>query len=300
MTDCSRIRTLLSDYMDGALDPKEKELAEEHLRTCSACREELDALKALAKGLGSLESVNAPADFLDQLHHRMERPPKLSRIREWLFYPLQVKIPLQLAGAAVLALLIFSILPLQQSSLKLSSKPVQENKDAAYVTDEAKGMLKPAQSPEALTQETTAPGAAKQTMEVTLHLKKQIHAKAGTAELSSAQVPAQPALSEKHKRKLAARAPLQEDKNEEAVETRPEAVSSITAAIEAAQGKVLSIDHDQQTGRPESIHAEMPAEEVPLFYEKLKELGDLQLSPETGTQKGSGLVHVKIKLIVSP
>ena len=102
MMDCSEIRNSLSEYLDDALDAKAKALADEHLRTCPACREELDSLKSLVKGIGSLESVKAPADFLDRLHQRMERPSKISQMREWLFYPLRVKIPLQLAGAAVI------------------------------------------------------------------------------------------------------------------------------------------------------------------------------------------------------
>ena len=94
MMDCSEIRMLLSEYLDDALDEKAKARVDEHLRTCAACQKELDSLKALVKGIGSLESVKAPADFLDQLHKRMERRSKISEIWEWLFYPLRVKIPL--------------------------------------------------------------------------------------------------------------------------------------------------------------------------------------------------------------
>ena len=95
MMDCPEIRRLLSEYLDDALEAKGKALADEHLSTCVACREDLDSLKKLVKGIGSIDSLKAPADFLDQLHRRIGRTSKISKIRDWLFYPLRVKIPHQ-------------------------------------------------------------------------------------------------------------------------------------------------------------------------------------------------------------
>jgi len=295
MTDCSEIRNLLSEYLDDALDAKAKALADEHLRTCPACRKELDSLKTLVKGIGSLESVKAPADFLDRLHKRMERPSKISQMREWLFYPLRVKIPLQLAGAAVIALILFSILPLQQSSLKLHSKPEQEKKaeDTAYYADESRGAGRAA----APVQKAVTPEPAKVTREVALNLKRQVRTKAATAEPSAAQAPASPAVQEMQRQKLAARAPAKEDKKEEALEKESESVLSINKAIEAAKGKALSVEYHRQTGRPEFVHAEIPAGQLPIFYAKLRELGDLQVSPETGTEKDSDTVQITIRIV---
>ena len=295
MTDCSEIRNLLSEYLDDALDAKAKALADEHLRTCPACRKELDSLKTLVKGIGSLESVKAPADFLDRLHQRMERPSKISQMREWLFYPLRVKIPLQLAGAAVIALILFSILPLQQSSLKLHSKPEQEKKaeDTAYYADESRGAGRAA----APVQKAVTAEPAKVTREVALNLKRQVRTKAAPAEPSEAQAPASPAVQEMQRQKLAARAPAKEDKKEEALEKESESVLSITKAIEAAKGKALSVEYHRQTGRPEFVHAEIPAGQLPIFYAKLRELGDLQVSPETGTEKDSDTVQITIRIV---
>lgn len=295
MTGCPEIRNLLSEYLDDALDAKAKALADEHLRTCPACREELDSLKTLVKGIGSLESVKAPADFLDRLHKRMERPSRISQMREWLFYPLRVKIPLQLAGAAVIALILFSILPLQQSSLKLHSKPEQEKKteDTAYYADESRGAGRAA----APVQKAVTPQPAKVTREVALNLKRQVRTKAATAEPTAAQAPASPAVQEMQRQKLAARAPAKEDKKEEALEKESESVLSINKAIEAAKGKALSVEYHRQTGRPEFVHAEIPAGQLPIFYAKLRELGDLQVSPETGTEKDSDTVQIKIRIV---
>jgi hypothetical protein len=225
----------------------------------------------------------------------MERPARISAIWEWLFYPLRVKIPLQLAGAAVMALILFSILPLQPPSLKLHSKSEQEKKaeDTAYDADESKG----AGGAAALVQKAVTPEPAKVTREVALNLKKQMRAKAATAEPSAAQAPASPAIQEMQRQKLAARAPAQEDKKEEALERESESVLSITKAIEAAKGRALSVEYHRQTGRPEFVHAEIPAGQLPIFYAMLRELGDLQVSPETGTEKDSDTVQITIRIV---
>jgi hypothetical protein len=324
MMDCSEIRTLLSEYLDDALDENAKARVDEHLRTCPACQKELDSLKAFVKGIGSLESVKAPADFLDQLHKRLERRSRISEVWERLFYPLRVKIPLQLAGAAVMAIIIFSILPLQQPSLKLPSKPEQVKKaeDAANYADESKEG-KSAARPEALVQKAAPGGVSKdkdsgksavrseslvqrattrepvkdkEIRELTLNLKQHVLAKA-SPEPPGAPVPASPAAAGMQRQKLATRAPAQEDKKEDALEKEPDPVFSITKAIEAAKGKVLSVDYNPQTGLPESIHAEMPDGEISRLYEKLRELGELQVSPGTGAGKDSDLVPIKIRLI---
>jgi hypothetical protein len=325
MTDCAEIRNLLSEYLDNALDAKAKALADEHLHTCPACREELDSLRALVKELGSIESVKAPADFLDQLHKRMERPSKRSTVREWLFYPLRVKIPLQLAGAAVVALIIFSILPLQQPSVRQYSKSEQETKAGgrAYDMDESKGTKpagrsdapvksaapreiaqerdagKPTASSEPLVRKaaTPAPVKDKKTWEMTLNLKKHFLPKAATAEPSAAQAPASPAVHDMQRQKLAAGTPVQEDKKEEKMKKEIDPVLSITKAVEAAKGTVLAVDHHPHSGRPGFVQAEIPAGQLPILYEKLRELGELQAPPVTLNEKNSDLVPIKIRLI---
>jgi hypothetical protein len=99
------------------------------------------------------------------------------------------------------------------------------------------------------------------------------------------------------RQKLAARAPAKEDKKEEALEKESESVLSINKAIEAAKGKALSVEYHRQTGRPEFVHAEIPAGQLPIFYAKLRELGDLQVSPETGTEKDSDTVQITIRIV---
>ena len=66
-------------------------------------------MKSLVHDLQNLEAVKAPDDFLSQLHERMDRRFDFSAFISVLFRPFRIKIPLQLATAAVMALLIFTI-----------------------------------------------------------------------------------------------------------------------------------------------------------------------------------------------
>jgi hypothetical protein len=122
--DCEEIREHLSAYVDDLLVAEGKARVEEHLSSCKACQQELASLKALVRELGSLESVKPPKDFLDRLNERIEARSWFPRILRTLFRPMRVKIPLEFAGAVVVAILVFVVLQTQKEELGLKQAPV--------------------------------------------------------------------------------------------------------------------------------------------------------------------------------
>ncbi|MFA5840183.1 MAG: hypothetical protein WC890_05980 [Candidatus Margulisiibacteriota bacterium] len=62
--------------------------------------------KKIINALRSLKREKAPADFLSSVHARIEKRSHLAEIINAIFQPLQIKIPLQLAGAALTIMLI--------------------------------------------------------------------------------------------------------------------------------------------------------------------------------------------------
>jgi hypothetical protein len=122
---CARIKKLLSDYVDGILDEEDAGLLEVHLADCRRCQKELVSLRALVSELNQLESVKAPPDFLDQLHQRLASHSPLKEIIRKLFYPLRIKIPLELATAAALAVLIISIISVQSPEKSIIRMPAE-------------------------------------------------------------------------------------------------------------------------------------------------------------------------------
>ena len=125
--ECARVKELLSEYIDGSLDALVGAAVKDHVSICNGCKEELASLSAMVEELGSLEPVKAPADFLEKIHERMEPRFRLYRILRKLFVPFHIKIPLELAAAATMAILVLAVLNIQQTE-----KIVQIPKVATY------------------------------------------------------------------------------------------------------------------------------------------------------------------------
>ena len=121
--ECARIKELLSEYIDGTLDAQARAVVENHVATCKSCKEELASLSALVEELGSLEPVKAPEDFLEKIHERMESRFGFDRIVRKLFMPFGIKIPLELAAAATIAILVISVLSIQQTEKQIVQIP---------------------------------------------------------------------------------------------------------------------------------------------------------------------------------
>jgi hypothetical protein len=69
---CRQAQQLLSAYLDGELAAAQAAALETHLAACSACRQELEALRALSESLGEiLRRVEPPADLLDRIMARV-------------------------------------------------------------------------------------------------------------------------------------------------------------------------------------------------------------------------------------
>ena len=62
-------------------------------------------------------------------------------------------------------------------------------------------------------------------------------------------------------------------------------------------GEVVSVEYNKETHTPESIRAEIPSEQLYTFYNKLKELGDLQSHPKRGIEKEQEFLPVRVRLL---
>jgi len=79
---CKKV-VLISAYLDGQLDERDRKQIEEHLRSCSVCREELESLKKINNLLFSLKEIKiseAPEidwikdeeTLIPPIYHKME------------------------------------------------------------------------------------------------------------------------------------------------------------------------------------------------------------------------------------
>jgi anti-sigma factor RsiW len=76
---CGAARERLSDYLERALGPGEREAVGRHLEGCAECARRLDELKALAGALHELDRVALPEGFEDRLARRLAAEPAPAR-----------------------------------------------------------------------------------------------------------------------------------------------------------------------------------------------------------------------------
>lgn len=121
--ECAEIRPSLSEYLDSALDAQTMRLVEKHVLTCRKCKETLESLRSVVQELGDLHPVKPPEDFIEQLHDRMTKRFSLKELTMRLFVPFRIKIPLQFATAAAMAVLIFFIIHTPEIEKEMADIP---------------------------------------------------------------------------------------------------------------------------------------------------------------------------------
>lgn len=69
--NCDRAKSLISLYIDNELDEKERSEFQEHINTCEACRNELNAISETVNLLKSIPEVELPSNFREELHEKL-------------------------------------------------------------------------------------------------------------------------------------------------------------------------------------------------------------------------------------
>ncbi len=99
----------LSEYIDGMLNQEEASAVKEHLESCPDCMEEYEEIFKIIGHMNQMETLETPDSFVEKVHERLEKQFLLQRLIKRLFFPLKIKIPLELAGMAAAALLVIYI-----------------------------------------------------------------------------------------------------------------------------------------------------------------------------------------------
>lgn len=107
--NCEEIKELSSDYLDRRLTPDRESVLEAHLESCSVCREEIETLRANIVLAGSLDRVETSADFLAQVHRKIEGAAWRKRLWGRLFEPPVIKVPLHITALTLLAIFAFQM-----------------------------------------------------------------------------------------------------------------------------------------------------------------------------------------------
>lgn len=299
--ECDEIKELLSDYVDDLLDAEPRAIVDQHLLTCTRCQEELDSLRALVRELAAMKPVEPPKDFLNQLHMRLEKPSKLSRILHALFVPMRVKVPIELAAAAVMVMLVSSLVLTQKQRYKMPEAPVafkQDKISGKIVSDKGTGAKKN-EAVKFRPALRSAPGEQTKTGSKPLELALLIRTEAAQKPPApSAAKEAAPGRRAEGTRSLAAGGVVQSDERARFKETEG-TIIKVKELIGQAQGKVLSTGYEKETQGVNIIDAEIPSEKLHQFYDGLRDLGDLKLPAKIQAKQEKEMIQVRISLIPS-
>lgn len=103
--NCQKIKKLLNPYIDQALEQKTAQQVEEHLKSCSACREEYLKLKQVVFALNSTSPQMVPETFTQNIMAKISQE-KIQIQSSWMGrLKKQVSIPqfsFRMAGAAAI------------------------------------------------------------------------------------------------------------------------------------------------------------------------------------------------------
>ncbi len=138
--DCERIRDRFSSLWEKELTSLEEKDIRGHLSSCPECRREFEQFEKTMQWLHSVEEVEVPDDFLQELHKKIgERNTKATvetrSTGKWFKLPTSVKLPVQaVAMVAIVFLVLYlskimptGVYPLKESK-QTSSLPAAEQK----------------------------------------------------------------------------------------------------------------------------------------------------------------------------
>ncbi len=334
--ECADIKALMSEYLDDALDPRTKEALDEHISTCGSCEKELGALKAVIHELGSLKPKAAPDDFLDRLHERLERGTILERVRRKLFSPFHIKFPLELAGAALVAVLVFAVLNVQLAQRGTAPRSdvfgpagVAESVRAKPMEQAFKKESKADAPPVPVTPSGRMPGkdavmAGKQTTKTapppdSLEPKQRRSSQSADTLIELAvlirpkdrevRIASEPASDEYAERKAPsvaeerALAPASEGLSSLKGGTTREAADTdallvrIQGLIKDAEGQIVAVSRDERTKRLKRVTARIPTSNYSTFAEALSRLTTFQKRLPQPTNRNAETIRIGITFV---
>ena len=126
MKNCKDIKNSLPLYAESLLSADEKRAVEEHLAECADCSKVLADLKQTAAITQELPEVEPPPWFKQKIMAKVrEEAGKKSFAQKW-FYPLRIKIPVQVMATIVIVVLAVYIYRSGDEQMKAVLPEVQQ------------------------------------------------------------------------------------------------------------------------------------------------------------------------------
>ncbi len=126
--ECSNIREKLSAYLENALTLQERLPIDEHLKSCVRCSADLADLRKTIEHINALEEVEPPVWMTQKIMARVrEEVQRKKGIFQKIFYPLHIKLPLEVVAAVLVVGFALYIYRDIRPEMKLAKAPTEES-----------------------------------------------------------------------------------------------------------------------------------------------------------------------------
>lgn len=104
---CTDREKQLPAYLGGGLSSTEMDELTDHLASCATCRKTLEDLKKTGRLVCDLEKISPPPRLKSQIMNRAREGAEKKGILRKFFFPLYIKIPVQVLAVAVISVFSF-------------------------------------------------------------------------------------------------------------------------------------------------------------------------------------------------
>lgn len=296
-SECTHIKRLLSDYIDGVLDAAKMIAVSEHLHACRDCGREHEALKSLIREMANIRPVKAPDNFIERLHDRINKDSIFDRIREGLSF-MRIRIPAEMAAFATTAVLILLFLYLFPSMERgIITGP--GNKGIEFAMDNGDSPGRIAENLDQIGQPADSPATAQRIEEQQIPVKLALSL---TTRQEAVAIPSQsvsfgnspvgdisndPYLWQTEK----------ESDTRERIITPEEVNLKIDEIIKHVEGRIISREINMESGYPSSLTISIPGGNYRHFISRLDSLGALNApAPDLPDASYNAIVMIQMEL----
>ncbi|PKN69643.1 MAG: hypothetical protein CVU54_09935 [Deltaproteobacteria bacterium HGW-Deltaproteobacteria-12] len=298
MKNCKDLEKYLPLYPDDLLSDSDRQFVEEHIKSCPQCAKALSQLQKTEKLVQNLAEVEPPAWFKQKIMTGVRaEAEKKSFARKW-FYPLRIKIPVQIFATvfiAVLAVYIYRSGDQMKEVVPLSTPaPVAEVQEKQLPEQKTKTAANESLQPkEQFIQKKEAPGEQARTKEAApvrdakeqfaADMKADKSATPPPPAVKSAEIPAAEMEKKKDAPVLGAAMKAGRALKEQSVTVSPNVLLKVADAVSAAaEVEKLLIKYEAKIvtriRKPDKIilTAELNKQQINDLTVQLKSIGQLE------------------------
>ncbi|MEF9426610.1 MAG: zf-HC2 domain-containing protein [Candidatus Mariimomonas ferrooxydans] len=126
--ECHRIQEKSSAYAENLISSEEKKQIDSHLRTCPKCSLYLEELKKTIVYAQGLEDIEPPPWLAQKVMSRVREESAAGGkgIIQKLFFPLYIKVPIEIIATIAIAVTTLYVYKTIQPEMRLTEKPSQQ------------------------------------------------------------------------------------------------------------------------------------------------------------------------------